>query len=86
LLGDVNGDGKADAIIYYSGEWWVSLSDGKGFQAYKKWVEGHGVGSISQILSDVNGDGCLDALVGFYDEWWVSTSNKSGFNAYQSWK
>lgn len=30
-------DGKADAIIYYNGEWWIALSNGNGLIAYTKW-------------------------------------------------
>ncbi|MDO3682217.1 FG-GAP repeat domain-containing protein, partial [Paenibacillus ehimensis] len=85
MLGDVNGDKKADAIIFSNGEWRVSLSNGNGFNPYQKWVEGHGVGSQTQMVGDVNGDGKADAIVYFNGEWWVSLSNGNGFNAYKKW-
>ncbi|WP_204343752.1 hypothetical protein, partial [Paenibacillus elgii] len=72
-------------IVYFNGEWWVSLSNGNGFNAYQKWVEGHGVGSQTQMVGDVNGDGKADAIIYYNGEWWVSLSNGNGFGAYKKW-
>lgn len=30
---------KYDAIVYFNGEWWVSLSNSNGFNAYTNWLE-----------------------------------------------
>lgn len=87
MLGDVNGDGKADAVVYFAdGSWYVALSNGAGFNAYSRWVAGHGFGSAFQFLSDVNGDGKADAVVYFTDgSWYVALSNGAGFNGYTRW-
>ncbi len=89
MLGDVNGDGRADAVTYSasSGNWYVALSNGNGFNSPVRWISGHGVGSSAQMLGDVNGDGRADAIVYFSSagDWYVSTSNGSSFNAYSRW-
>lgn len=47
LMGDFNGDGKADKVLFYdsSGTWWVGLSSGTAFWAPTSWIVGHGAGS-----------------------------------------
>lgn len=85
LVGDVNGDGKEDAIAFFDsgaqynqfpyyahGGWWVATSNltNNGFDTPGVWFTGgHGVGSTHQYVSDVTGDGKADAVV------W---SNKTG--------
>ncbi|WP_434345490.1 FG-GAP-like repeat-containing protein [Myxococcus virescens] len=89
MLGDVNGDGRADAVVYFSssGDWYVATSNGNGFNSYTRWISGHGVGSSTQMLGDVNGDGRADAIVYFSagGDWYVSTSSGSAFNPYSRW-
>lgn len=88
FIGDVNGDGKDDAVIFKSdGSWWVALSNGNGFSTPTQWITGHGVGSSKQFLADVNGDGKKDAVVYFAStgDWYVALSNGSGFNNYSLW-
>lgn len=89
MLGDVDGDGKDDAIVYFAqtGEWYASLSNGNGFNGFTRWIGGHGIGSSKQMLADVNGDRKDDAVVYFArtGEWYVSLSNGKGFNGFRRW-
>ncbi|MCL6106092.1 MAG: VCBS repeat-containing protein [Actinobacteria bacterium] len=95
MLADVNGDGKADAVVFFNGpdgstpagRWYVALSNGDGFNGYKLWTAGHGLGSSKQFLADVNGDGKADAVVFFPNgDWYVALSNGNGFDPYKLWK
>jgi hypothetical protein len=94
LLGDVTGDGRADAVVFFdgTGSWWVApaLPTGNGFGAYSLWKSGHGSGSAAQLLGDVTGDGRADAVAffGATGNWWVAPalSTGSGFGAYSLWK
>lgn len=56
LIGDISGDGLADAIAFFntSGQWQTSLSNGSGFIPGFTWVTGHGAGSSTQLLVDDN--------------------------------
>ena len=66
FIGDVNADGRADAVTFASsGSWQVALSNGTGFGTPTTWISGHGSGSSEQYLADVNGDGRQDAVVYF---------------------
>ena len=83
MLGDVNGDGKSDAVVMFrdSGAAMVALSTGSSFGAPGGWSYGHSVGADRYFLADVNGDG-RDDLVAFYGasgRWRVSLSSGGGF-------
>ncbi len=89
MMGDVNGDGKDDAVVFFSsGDWYVALSNGSTFNNYSKWLSGHGSGSASQFLADVNGDGKADAIAYFSSagNWNVSYSDGSKFASASTWK
>ncbi len=90
-LGDVTGDGRADAVAVYragtlAGNWYVSASTGTRFSNYTRWYEGHGAGAERVLLADVNGDGRKDAVAYFASgeyagRWYVATSISSTFVA-----
>lgn len=90
LIGDVNGDGKEDAVVFKSsdGAWQAAVSNGNGFNSPSQWTSGHGAGSNAQFLADCNGDGKQDAVVFFSSSgnWYVATSTGNGFNNYSLWK
>ncbi|WP_304066965.1 discoidin domain-containing protein [Pedobacter glucosidilyticus] len=79
LLGDVNGDGKDDAVSCSEDTWYVGLSTGELFSSPQIWKSSFG-GSLKVMLADINGDGKKDAVVvsNTY-EWTVALSNGSGF-------
>lgn len=93
LLADVDGDGRADAVMFFDnssnpGEWHVALSNKEHFFAYVGcWASWLGSGSKTQLLGDVNGDKRADAVM-FFDnssnpgEWQVALSDISGAFAY----
>lgn len=95
FAGDVNGDGKADAVTFDGGEWRVALSDGSQFGTPAVWTTGHGGGSTQQFLADVTGDGKDDAVVYFNSDvdgdgnagdWYVAASTGTAFAGYNKWK
>jgi hypothetical protein len=92
FLGDVTGDGKADAVVFFwNGNWYVAEANsaGTGFNDYTLWRTGHGHGSGSQFLDDVTGDGRADAVVYFptAGAWYVADANAAGtaFDDYILW-
>jgi peptidoglycan/xylan/chitin deacetylase (PgdA/CDA1 family) len=58
LLGDLNGDGRADACIVEGEDVRCALSRGHGFLAATVWTEAPPSGAA--VLGDVNGDGRAD--------------------------
>ncbi len=71
-MADVNGDGKADVVGFYSDGVYVSLSQSNNtFTGAKRWVAGYGTSNgwtnndtYPRYMADVNGDGKAD-VVGF---------------------
>jgi len=89
LVGDVNGDGKADIVGLGGAGAYVSLSTGRSFATSALWIRNFGYsagGWTSQntyprTLADVNGDGKAD-LVGFGSTGtYVSFSGGTSFGA-----
>ena len=70
VLGDVNGDGRADVIGFGYGGALVALSNGQGFALVSlgttdfSYNQGWRVDTYPRMVGDVNGDGKTD-LVGF---------------------
>jgi hypothetical protein len=93
MLGDVNGDGRADIVAFGNKATYVSLSTGTGFAAPASWISGYGVeagGWTSQdlyprVLGDVNGDGRADIVAFGNKATYVSLSSGTRFNAPVSW-
>lgn len=90
LLGDVNGDGRADAVVMFrdSGTAMVALGQASGsFNDPIAWSHGHSVNASNYYLADVNGDNKAD-LVAFYAATgaaFVSSSAGGGFWSPTAW-
>lgn len=83
LVGDVNGDGRADTVVLYNanGDAWWSLSVGSGFGGFSKVGTNLMRNMTNRWLADVNGDRKED-LVGFINgNWYVALSTGSTFGA-----
>ena len=86
FLADVNGDRKADRVIYKaaSGNWGVLVGDSKGSFDNATW----GSQAYQALMADLNGDGKEDRVV--YSpangNWggWLTDGGKSSFDA-QNW-
>jgi hypothetical protein len=91
MLGDANGDGKADLVGFKGDGVYISLSNGGGFAPSTRWVSGFvGTAWPSQdrtprTVADVNGDGRAD-VVGFgTDGVYVALNTGSAFAAPSLW-
>ncbi len=85
LIGDFNGDGKADLMLNHS----VVLSNGSKFNAPIDWLPSATAGA-KYLAGDFNGDGKTDLMLAYYDganNWHnsVALSNGASFNAPTDW-
>ncbi len=100
-VGDFNGDGKDDIAAFVrnakggeeTGDVWVALSNGSGFEASRIWHDHFCITNEICQVGDFNGDG-KDDIVAFVrnakggeetGDVWVALSNGSGFEASRIW-
>jgi len=95
-MGDVNADGRSDAVVFFNGDpsgdgfggdWYVATSTGTSFNNYSLWKTGFGAGASAVKLGDVTGDGRSDAVnvYGSVGQWAVAPSSGSAFGLGVSW-
>ncbi|MGV8878176.1 MAG: FG-GAP-like repeat-containing protein [Sphingobacteriaceae bacterium] len=82
-VGDVNGDGKADAIYCDTkvGNWRIAVSNGHKFTDAGIWKTGFGIGAEKSFVYDVDLDGKDDIAYYKNAEWWVCYATGSAFDA-----
>lgn len=82
FLSDVNGDGKADAIIMEksAGNWKVALSNGTQLLESGTWKTGFGVACENALVYDVDRDGKTDIAYYKDADWQVCYSTGSSFD------
>ncbi|MEV0729361.1 N-acetylmuramoyl-L-alanine amidase [Polymorphospora sp. NPDC050346] len=86
-VGDVNGDGRDDIIVFTQGpntlaDVYVALSNGSGFGASAKWHDLFAVGNEQPRIGDINGDGRDDIVTFTCDgnaDVYAATSTGSSF-------
>ncbi|MGK7926100.1 MAG: S8 family serine peptidase [Spirulina sp.] len=84
---DVDGDGKADAIVVNNSGVYVRRSNGSSFEAHENWTNEpyFSTGGKGEYFADVDGDGRADAIVVNNDGVYVRRSNGSEFLPDEKW-
>ncbi|NEQ98786.1 MAG: hypothetical protein F6K30_19040 [Cyanothece sp. SIO2G6] len=82
---DIDGDGRADAIVVNDGAVTVRRSTGNSFGAYEIGTDNTYWGERGTFFADVNGDGRGDAIVVNNNGITVRRSTGSSFGAYETW-
>lgn len=91
FLGDVDGDGKADAVGVGDGYIGVIRSTGGSFGGYETWFldsagsPGTANATLGTFLGDVNGDGRADVVLIGQNGVWVALSSGSSFWGFNQW-
>jgi len=95
MLADVNKDGKADVIGFFSDGVYVSLSTGTAFGSPTRWIAKFGSSAAAggwssqdkypRFVADVNGDGRADIVGFFNDGVYVSRSTGTSFTTPTRW-
>jgi hypothetical protein len=76
---DVNGDGRADAVVFNDDEILVALSTGTRFEDPVQWLAADLTGYIELWMADVDGDGMVDVIYLGADSVEVSLSTGTSF-------
>ena len=82
---DVNGDGRADAIVVNPSGVTVRLSDGNRFRRGEEWTREPYLGGLGNYFADVTGDGKADAIVVNNNGITVRRSDGSHFERNELW-
>ena len=85
FFADVDGDGKADAIVVNDNRVVVRPSTGSNFAPNQEWTEEAFYGDRGTFFADVDGDGKADAIVVNDNRVVVRPSTGSNFASNQEW-
>jgi hypothetical protein len=85
IVGDFNGDGKADLALVTTSGVSVALSTGSAFSAATVWAPFPFYGSVATLAGDVTGDGKADLLAVNANQVFVLPSTGTGFGAPSGW-